>query len=111
MSGSPFIVSFPGASSGEANRYAASLATAIRESTRGVQVEQRRDRPDTQDFGATLAVILGTASATAVANGVAMWLARHSGAKIQISADQTIIASNLDSQDAARIAEAFSGSK
>jgi Effector Associated Constant Component 1 len=105
--GSPFIISFPGSSTAEANRFASGLATAIREAERDVSVEQKRDRPDSQDAGATLVLVLGTAAATAVAKGVEAWLARHSGAKIQISKDGSVIASNLDSRDAARIAEAF----
>jgi hypothetical protein len=108
---SPFVISFPGVSTAEANRFAADLASTIRTTDREVQVEQRRDRPDTQDFGATLAIILGTASVTAVARGVESWLARHSGAKIQIDKDGTVVASNLDSRDAARIAEAFKPSR
>jgi hypothetical protein len=104
---SPFIIRFPGASTAEANRYAADLATTLRDVDQDLKVEQQRDRPDTQDFGATLAIILGTASVSAVAKGVAAWLARHAGAKIQINADGSVIASNLDSRDAARIADAF----
>jgi len=111
VSESPFVITFPGASTAEANRYAAELATALRETDQELCVEQERDRPDTQDFGATLAIVLGTASVTALAKGVASWLARHSGAKIQISSDGAVIASNLDSRDAARIAEAFRGRK
>ena len=107
MAESPFVISFPGVSTAEANRFAAELASAIRATDRDVRVEQKRDRPDTQDFGATLAIILGTASVTAVAHGVESWLARHSGAKIQINKDGTVVASNLDSRDAAKIAEAF----
>lgn len=111
MSDSPFIITFPGASTAEANRYAADLRAALRELDQELKVEQQRDRADTQDFGATLAIILGTASVTAVAKGVAVWLARHSGAKIQINADGSVLASNLDSRDAARIAEAFTRHK
>lgn len=107
MHESPFIISFPGASAAEANRYAAELRTALRDIDPDVKAEQQRDRPDTQDFGATLVILLGTASVTAVAKGVSAWLARHSGAKIQINADGSVIASNLDSRDAARIAVAF----
>lgn len=107
MTSSPLIITFPGISAAEANRHAAGLAAAIRNSDRSVKAEQKRDRPDTQDLGTTIAVILGTASITEVARGVATWLARHSGAKIQISTDGNVIASNLDSRDAARIAEAF----
>ena len=107
MNESPFLITFPGASTADANRYAAELASALREVDQDLKAEQHRDREDTQDFGATLIVILGTASVTAIAKGVAAWLARHSGARIQINADGSVIASNLDSADAARIAEAF----
>jgi hypothetical protein len=108
---SPFIITFPGTSAAEANRFATDLAITLREIDEQVTVEQQRDRQGTQDFGVTLAIILGTASVTAVARGVAAWLARHSGAKIEINAAGTVIASNLDSRDAARIAEAFSRPK
>jgi hypothetical protein len=111
VSDSTFIITFPGSSTAEANRYAAELGAALREIDEELKVEQQRDRADTQDFGATLAIILGTASATAVAKGVAAWLARHSGAKIQINADGSVVASNLDSRDAARIADAFARHK
>ena len=64
MSESPFIVTFPGVSPAEANRYAAGLAGALRDVDRDIKAERRRDRGDTQDFGATLAITLGSASAT-----------------------------------------------
>jgi hypothetical protein len=108
---SPFIIMFTGVSTAEANRYASDMAAALREIDRELRVERQRDRPDTQDFGATLAIILGTTSVTALAKGVTAWLARHSGAKIQINADGSVIASDLDSRDAARIAEAFTRHK
>ena len=103
----PFLITFPDASLAEANKYASDLAAALRELDPSLSVEQQRERSDTQDFGATLAIILGTASVTALAKGVAAWLARHSGAKIQINADGSVIATNLDSRDAAKIAEAL----
>ena len=111
MAREPFVVSFPSASTAEANRYAGDLVRALRDLDPELSVEQRRDRADTQDFGATLAIVLGTASITALANGIAGWLMRHSGAKIQISNDGNVVASNLDSGDAAKIAEAFSTRK
>lgn len=111
MAESPFLISFPGASTAEANRYATDLAIAIRETDSELQVQQHRDRTDTQDLGATLIIILGTASVTALAKGISTWLARHSGASIQIDADGKVVASHLDSRDAARIAEAFARSK
>ena len=104
----PITITFLGAPMAEANKYASGLAASLRDLEQGLTVEQRKERPDTQDFGATLVILLGTASATAVAKGIAAWLARHSGAKIQINADGSVIADNLDSRDAAKIAEALS---
>lgn len=103
----PFVVSFPDVSRAEANQYASDLATWLRD-VKGVDVQQARDRNDTQDFGATLAIILGTASVTAIANGIAIWLKRNAGASIQISKGGAVVAKNLNSRDAAKIAEAFS---
>lgn len=103
-----FIITFREASLAEANRYATDLVASLRDIDQNLSAEQRRDRSETQDFGATVAIVLGTASATAVAKGVATWLARNSGAKIDITADGgNVIASNLDSRDAAKIAEVF----
>jgi len=75
-----------------------------------VSVERRRERPDTQDFGATLSVILGTAAVTAIAKGIAAWLARNSGAQIEIRRNGRVVlrASHLDSKDVPQIAEALS---
>jgi hypothetical protein len=108
MSDDFFILSFPKVTIAEANQYATDLAMNLRDVSDDVKVEQRRTRADTQDFGATLVIVLGTASATAIANGVASWLMRHSGARIEISRHGAVVATNLDSRDAARIAEAFS---
>jgi hypothetical protein len=107
----PLILSFPGVSPDEANQYAADLAGALRDTHPDVQAQQRRDRDDTLDFGATLVLILGSASASLVARGVQAWLARNSGVKLQISADGNVVASNLDSRDASRIVEALSHRK
>jgi hypothetical protein len=61
-----FIIRFSETSLADANQYAASLADSLKEIDRSIQVQQQRDRPDTQDFGATLAIILGTAAITAI---------------------------------------------
>lgn len=109
--GDPFVLTFPEASLAQANQYASDLAGTLRQLEKSIVVEQRRDRQDTQDFGATLVLVLGTASITAVANGIATWLLRNSGAKLQITSRGTVIATNLNSGDAARIAEAFKAPK
>lgn len=106
-----FVLGFAGASTAEANRYASDLVGTLRGLDQSLTAEQQRNRDDTQDFGSTVVLILGTASITALAKGVAAWLARHSGARLEISAEGRVVATNLDSRDAAKIAEAFAGRK
>jgi hypothetical protein len=102
------LVSFKDVSTAEANVYAASLADAVKDVDRAIKAERVRERGDTQDFGATLAIILGSASATAIATGISHWLARHSGVRLEIRTPAgEIIATNLDSKDAPQIAQAF----
>jgi hypothetical protein len=104
------MVTFPDMSVAEGNRLAATLAEALRDVDPNVVVDRQRERPDAQDFGATLAIILGTAAATAVAKGIAAWLTRNSGAQIEIRRKGKVIlrATHLDSKDVSRIAEALS---
>lgn len=113
MPSQSLMVTFPDASKAEGNRLANSLADVLRDTDPNILVERQRERPDTQDFGATLAVILGTAAATAVAKGIAAWLARNSGAKIEIRSKGEVVlsATHLDSKDIPRIAEAFKPSE
>ena len=110
MSTEPLIITFPGASTAEGNRFAGSLADALRDVDPEIVVDRRRERADTQDFGATLAVVLATTAATALAKGIAAWLARNSGAHVEIrrQGKVVLVASHLDSKDAARITEALS---
>jgi hypothetical protein len=106
----PLIVTFPEASMAEGNRLASTLADVLRDVDPNIVVDRQRQRPDTQDFGATLAVLLGTAAATAVAKGIAAWLAPNSGARIEIrrKGKVVLLATHLDSKDVSRIAEALS---
>jgi len=104
------IISFADASTAEGNRLASTLADALCDVDPSVVADRQRDRSDTQDFGASLAVVLGTAAATAVAKGIGAWLARNSGARIEIrrKGKVVLVASYLDSKDVPRIAKALS---
>jgi hypothetical protein len=110
MPAEPLIVTFPDIPLAEGNRLANTLAEALRDADSNIVVDRQRERPDTQDFGATLAVILGTAAVTAVAKGIAAWLARNSGARIEVRRRGRVVlfATHLDSNDVPRIAEALS---
>ena len=103
-----FKIDFVGSSSAQGNRYAESLLQALRDVDPALQVERARTQEDTLDFGASLVLVLGTAAATEVARGIRSWMARNSGARIEITTDGKVLATNLESRDAAKIADAFS---
>jgi hypothetical protein len=103
------LFSFSNATVADGNRFAGSLADTLRDLDPSIQVQRVRENADTQDFGASLAVILGTAAATALAKGIASWLARNSGAVIEIHHDGQVVmtAKHMDSADIPKLAEAL----
>lgn len=50
----------------------------------GARVTRHREDPLAMDFGATLAIILGSSSVTALATGLAAWLRRRQDAHLQL---------------------------
>jgi hypothetical protein len=110
MADDSFRMKFPDVSLAEANQLASSLQECLRDVDPDVQVERQRDNPDSMDFGATLGLILAPAVLSAVAKGVAKWLARNSGVKLEIRQDDgtVVVLSNVDSHDVSRIMRALS---
>ncbi len=81
------LVRLQGLSTAEANQCAAELENQLRRVTRDqVQIQRRKEREETQDFGATLVVILGTPAALAVAKGIRDFIAK-SGNRVVIETD------------------------
>ena len=105
-----FEISFEGVDADEAAKLANQLEQEVRE-IGDAEVSLKKDRSDSQDFGATLVLVFGTPVAIALAKGIAVFLQRHSGASIRIKKNGEVIATNLDSRDASRIAEAFAKKK
>ena len=103
-------ISFEGCSMADANRYASSLMDDISAAADDVAIRKARPDSNTQDLGSTLILVLGTASVNAIAAGISSWIARHSGARLKISA-KGIEGTHIDSADAAKIAEAFYGGR
>jgi DNA topoisomerase VI subunit B len=103
------ILEFGGVSEAEGNRYANDLRDFLLDQDPSVKVERRSNRSDTQDFGATLVLVLGTTAANALARGIATWLKRNSGARITIKTPSgELVAENLESKDTPQIAKALS---
>ena len=109
MAVTPLMISFGDSTSADGNRLANSLADVLRDLDTSIHVEQVRKHAETQDFGASLAVVLGTTAVTALAKGLASWLARNSGATIEIRREGQVLmtATHLDSRDVPKLAEAL----
>jgi hypothetical protein len=105
-----FEISFEGCDAAEATQLANGLEQELRESGKA-EVSLNKARADSQDFGTTLILVLGTPAAIALAKAITVFLQRHSGATIKITKSGEVIATNLDSRDASRIAEAFAAKK
>lgn len=104
------VISFADVSTAEGNRLASTLADVLRDVDPNILVHRQRESSDSQDMGASLAVMLGTAAVTAFAKGIAAWLARNSGARIEIrrKGKMVLVATHLNSNDVPRIVEALS---
>ncbi len=102
-----YIIKFEDISAAEANRYASELRDKLLDATPDIQVDQRRDDSRTQDFGATLVLILGTPAVIAIAKAIGNWLQLRNSASLTIEKDGQVIAKNIKSKDAARLAELF----
>jgi hypothetical protein len=103
-----FYLRFPMTSKQEANVLASGLADEISEIAGIEKAKTLREDPQTQDFGATLVLLLGTASVTAVANGIRSWLSRKGVTAEIYDQNQKIVLRDVRSQDIAEIVKAFS---
>jgi hypothetical protein len=107
MSEQQVVVRFDNADPSDASRMAQELSDCVAEIAPEATVKLINDNPNSQDFGATIVLLFGTPVAIALAKAVTVYLQRTLGASITISRDGEVVAKNLDSRDAARIAEAF----
>ena len=107
MSSSPVVLSFGDVTLADGNRFAGSLSDMLRDLDPSIQVDRLRQSPDTQDFGSSLAIVLGATSVTALAKGIASWLARNSGVKMEIRREGQVVmtVTQLDSADVPKLAE------
>jgi hypothetical protein len=105
-----FEVAVKGESPAESQRLVQELMRLMESAAPGTSVERRKESSETMDLGATIAVIISSAAMTAIANGIAAWLAKRQTAQISISRQGGIQAAGLTSADAVRITEIFSES-
>jgi hypothetical protein len=88
-----YRVRFEGLSTAEANRAALELKDAIdRRGGASLQTAITKERDDTQDFGATLVVILGTPAVVTLAKAVHSYIAKRGDRVVIENENGTVIA-------------------
>jgi hypothetical protein len=107
MSEPAYTINFSGVDEATAGNYADELRDAIREEDPELQVDRRRGRDDRQDFGATLAVILGTEAVIILAQGISKWIASHQEVTLEVTRPdgQVVKVTHLNGPDANTLAE------
>ena len=88
-----FRVRFEGLGVAEANRAAIDLQTIIARAAAGkVQTEIQKDRGDTQDFGATLVLVLGTEAVVTIAKAIHSYMSKRGDRVVIETSGGTVIA-------------------
>jgi hypothetical protein len=105
------IIRFENETAASASQKAYELREKLLDISPDVSAEITKDDQSTQDFGATLVLVLGTPVLVIVAKGISDYLTR-TGGSITIEEREgkitKIKAENVKSNDVARIIEAFS---
>ncbi len=106
MNQQTYIITFDDVSPADANRYADELRNALLDTTPDITVQRRRDDPRTQDFGATLVLVLGTPAVVTVVKTIGDWLKLRASASLTIETpEKRIVVQNITSKNAAQLAE------
>jgi hypothetical protein len=106
-------IRFEGLSAAEANKAAIDLENALLDlGLPDVTTKLQKDRQNTQDFGATLLLLLGSGASLALAKGIADWLRRRADAASLVIIDMgenRVIARGVAAKefDAAGVANAL----
>jgi hypothetical protein len=112
MSSGTFSINLSGLSDREKEKAAADLVRALRESDPTATVERRPDNDRSQDFGATLVLVLGSSTGIAIAHGIANWMGRWRKAGLTVDdGTRKVKLENISSSDAVRVAELFAGNR
>jgi|SRR5271163_2322290 len=111
MPSEPFTITLSGLSESEQEKAAADLARTIKRSDQSADVEIREETRPAMDFGASLAVVLGSGAAVAVAQGIRAWMGRWQNASITMSDNhRKVQIERVSREDIIRAIESFTSS-
>src|SRR5437763_1175915 len=94
-----FEIEVQGTNPAESQSLAAELAAVLRLTAQDIQVDRTKRSDQTMDLGTVIGVVVASGAATAVARGVAAWLAKRQSAEITILKDGAIKAKRITSAD------------
>ena len=101
-----FDLYFEGLTAADEGSRAARLRNALLDASPDVRVDVKKDDPTTQDFGATLILVLGAPAVVAVAKGIQAYLSRERAGTLVIKRGGEVVFKG-NSTDAAKIAAAL----
>lgn len=107
------LIEFAGSSYAEANLLAAELEEVINREMAAVRVparaEIRRTKPEAQDFGTTVALILSSGAVIELAKALHAWLRRSDRSRVVLKTETgELLATGLESRDVPAIVAALS---
>jgi RNA 3'-terminal phosphate cyclase len=101
-----YLITFEGVPPAVANRYSDELKSVLLKASSEIEVQQRREDVHAQDFGATLVLVLGAPAVVAAVKALGDWLQRRHGVGLTMKTENgEVIATNLTSKDALKLAE------
>jgi hypothetical protein len=107
-----FVISIAGLSAGESDAAADDLESRLKGLKEAEEVTRVRDSKSHQDFGVSIAIVLGAPAAVAIAKGIADWLrARENGEIIIKTPEGSIVARGHAAQklDVAKVTAVLRG--
>lgn len=101
-----FLIDVHASTPGEASRMADELRTMLLNVDEDISVRRLRRDQQTQDFGSTLVLVLGTPTVVAVATALGNWLQSRDSASLNIEEpDHKLHLQNISRKDAVRLGE------
>lgn len=106
MSQYTYLITFDDISSADADQYAEELRDLLLDAVPSAQVQRKRGDSGTQDWGAILEIVLGSASVVALTKAVGNWLQRRQSASLTFKRPEgDIIASNINNKTVVKLTE------
>jgi hypothetical protein len=108
MPSQEILVTFPEETAAKRSQLASSLYDVLSDAHEIGECEIKRERPDTQDSGTILSIVLSAPAIVLAVNKLAAWLTRNNQAGLTITLpDGKVVVRNLKSEDVPKAIDAL----